>query len=224
MAVKECKECRIQLSLTSFSVQRRNKDGLKQVCKTCSYKLDKIRILQLPVEEQLLRREKKRISQSLRYSTDPNKIIEQIRKYQKTDKGLIVVKRTAANRKNNWNHYREYHRIYCNDRYKNDINYRLASSLRSRLYAAVKNNQKKGSAVGDLGCSVEELKIHLESKFAKGMSWGNYGKNGWHIDHIQPLIFFNLSNREELLKACHRSNLQPLWASDNIRKGGHCGS
>jgi len=224
MVLKECKECKILLSLTSFSIQRRNKDGLKKVCKTCSYKLDKIRSLQLPIEEQLLRREKKRMSQSLRYSADPNKIIGQIREYQKTNKGLIVAKRTAANRKNNWDHYKEYHRIYCNDRYKNDTNYRLALNLRSRLYAAIKNNQKTGSAVRDLGCSIEELKIHLESKFVEGMSWANHTTNGWHIDHIRPLIFFNLSNREELLKACHYSNLQPLWASDNVKKGGQCGS
>jgi hypothetical protein len=83
----------------------------------------------------------------------------------------------------------------------------------------LKKNAKSGSAVRDLGCSIEQLKQHLESKFQTNMSWNNYGPTGWHIDHIIPLSKFNLSIREELLKACHYTNLQPLWAIDNICKG-----
>jgi hypothetical protein len=85
------------------------------------------------------------------------------------------------------------------------------------LTHAVRNNQKAGSAVKDLGCSVDELKLYLSSKFADHMSWDNYGE--WHIDHIVPLSSFDLTNREELLKACHYTNLQPLWAKDNLKKG-----
>jgi len=96
---------------------------------------------------------------------------------------------------------------------------RLATNLRSRLRDAIKRNQKSGSAVRDLGCSIEFLKKHLEDQFTEGMSWSNYGRYGWHIDHIIPLDSFDLTNREELLKACNYTNLQPLWAGDNLRKG-----
>ena len=96
---------------------------------------------------------------------------------------------------------------------------RLKKNLRSRLYDAVKGKVKQGSAVKDLGCSVQRLIKHLESKFQSGMNWENYGLRGWHIDHVKPLSKFNLQNPEELLKAVHYSNLQPLWAKDNLSKG-----
>lgn len=98
-------------------------------------------------------------------------------------------------------------------------NSRLARNLRCRLLEAIKCNYKNGSAVRDLGCSIAELKAYLESKFQSGMSWDNYGRNGWHIDHIIPLAAFDLTNKDDLLKACHYTNLQPLWATDNLKKG-----
>lgn len=110
----------------------------------------------------------------------------------------------------------EYHREYFNNRYNNDIQFKLKVNLRNRLNNAIKNKQKTGSAIADLGCSIEELEKHLEDQFTKGMSWGNYGD--WHIDHIKPLASFDLDNREELLKACNYKNLQPLWAEDNFKK------
>lgn len=102
-----------------------------------------------------------------------------------------------------------------------NVNRRIADNLRNRLNMALKNNQKVGSAVRDLGCSVDEFKTYLESKFLPKMTWDNYGK--WHIDHIRPLSSFNLSDKEELLKACHYTNLQPLWAKDNLIKGANYG-
>lgn len=88
------------------------------------------------------------------------------------------------------------------------------------LFPNLKNNQKTGSAVSDLGCSVSDFKQYLESKFQLGMNWENYGTFGWHIDHIKPLSSFDLTNRLQFLEACHFTNLQPLWASENRQKGG----
>ncbi|MFA5031091.1 MAG: hypothetical protein WC495_05910 [Patescibacteria group bacterium] len=108
---------------------------------------------------------------------------------------------------------------YRNKRMKTDIKFKLICYLRSRLSVAVRNNQKSGSAVKDLGCSIPELKIYLESKFQVGMTWENWGINGWHIDHIIPLDSFNLQNKDEFLKASHYTNLQPMWAEENWEKG-----
>ena len=62
---------------------------------------------------------------------------------------------------------------------------------------------------------------HLESKFKEGMSWDNYGKGGWEIDHIYPLSRFDIKSKEDpnFKKAWALSNLQPLWKQENIRKG-----
>jgi hypothetical protein len=93
-----------------------------------------------------------------------------------------------------------------------DINYKLANRLRHRIYSAIKT----GGAINNLGCSIEELKKHLESQFKPGMSWGNYGKNGWHIDHIIPLASLDLTISENLKLVCHFTNLRPLWWHENL--------
>jgi len=104
-------------------------------------------------------------------------------------------------------------------RVKTDIQYKLSNALRTRLCHALQGNYKSGSAVRDLGCSIPELQTYLESKFLPGMTWDNHGTHGWHIDHIKPISSFNLSDRNQLLEACHYTNLQPLWAKENMSKG-----
>jgi len=99
-----------------------------------------------------------------------------------------------------------------------DINFKLAKNLRSRLYDAIKGNFKSGSAVRDLGCTVDELKIYLAKQFKEGMTWDNWSLEVWHVDHIIPLSVFNLEDRNQLLQAVHYSNLQPMWAHDNLVK------
>jgi hypothetical protein len=106
---------------------------------------------------------------------------------------------------------------YVKNRKHTDIHFKLACGLRNRLWSAIKNNQKVGSAVRDLGCSISELKTYLESKFQEGMDWANHGE--WEVDHIKPLSKFDLTNRNQFLEACHYSNLQPLWFEANRIKG-----
>ena len=88
--------------------------------------------------------------------------------------------------------------------------------VRSRIYNYVnKNNNKTYKTVDIVGCSPEFVKEHLEKQFIEGMTWENQGK--WHIDHIIPLS--SAKTEEEVYKLCHYTNLQPLWAEDNLKKG-----
>ena len=97
--------------------------------------------------------------------------------------------------------------------------YKLARNLAYRIKAVIKG-AKSEQVLKALGCSVEELIRHLESKFQSGMTWENHSRTGWHIDHIQPLCSFSLKDPEQFSKACHYKNLQPLWAKDNCAKSG----
>ncbi len=80
-----------------------------------------------------------------------------------------------------------------------------------------KKAKKTNSTLILLGCTIKELISHFDKKFKKGMNWNNMNK--WHIDHIKPISSFNLSNPEEQKKCFHFSNLQPLWAEENLKKG-----
>lgn len=106
---------------------------------------------------------------------------------------------------------------------RTDIQYKLRQNIRKRLFGVL-TLKKTLRTVDLLGCSLEELKKHLESKFypnpetGEVMGWDNYGVGGWEIDHIKPLSLFDLSKLDELKDASNFSNLQPLWAKDNRRK------
>jgi hypothetical protein len=95
----------------------------------------------------------------------------------------------------------------------------VAKNLRNRINLALNGISKSASTQELLGCSFDVFIQHLESQFKNGMSWGNRGRTGWHIDHIRPCASFDLSDPEQQRECFHYSNLQPLWAVDNIRKG-----
>jgi len=89
--------------------------------------------------------------------------------------------------------------------------------MRRRIRAILKSKNLRRRLPSEtlVGCSYSELKIYLESKFENGMSWENQGS--WHIDHIIPLSSANTES--EIYKLCYFTNLQPLWAEDNLKKG-----
>lgn len=124
--------------------------------------------------------------------------IEQL-KHWKIKEAARKQQRNAANRK----------------RRANSIHERIGNSMRARMWAALRG-KTSGMCLHRLGYSIHHLKEYLESKFLEGMSWDNYG--AWHIDHIKPCSLFDQSDESQFKECWSLSNLQPLWASDNIRK------
>ena len=107
-----------------------------------------------------------------------------------------------------------------NRRRQNPIQ-KLVDSQRARVCKAIKQINKSDKTMNLIGCSAIELKNYLESLFADGMSWDNYGYEGWHCDHIRPCASFDLNDPKQQKECFHYTNLQPLWAKDNLSKGSY---
>jgi hypothetical protein len=222
---KICPKCNKEKPLSEFGKLSNNKDGLRNQCKIChrlSNKESKIRNI-----EKVRARDKKY------QKANRDKINAQKRKRQKELKALDPesVSRKAKEKKKK---YRErdperYRRLSNEGRKRKrvrNISYKLKESIRNRVRTALKGNKKQASVIKSVGIPIEELKIYLESKFYPHpvtgiqMSWDNHGMgyNHWQIDHIKALYLFDLTNLEEFLKACHYTNLQPLWYDDHMKK------
>ena len=112
----------------------------------------------------------------------------------------------------------------CSKKYHNDPAYKVKTLLRGRLGKAIKRKKASQSFVRELGCTVNELVVYLESQFYSNpktgemMNWNNHAMDGWHIDHIKPLHEFDLENEDQFKKAAHYTNLQPLWWWQNLEK------
>jgi hypothetical protein len=122
--------------------------------------------------------------------------------------------------RSNQYYYANYPKVkqYWQNRYKNDLDFRITMNLRKRVRDILKSRKKYLSTIQMIGCSSTELRIHLQKQFTDGMNWENYGFYGWHIDHIIPCSSFDMTDPEQQKICFHYSNLQPLWAADNFRK------
>lgn len=121
---------------------------------------------------------------------------------------------TIGKNKRNSSEFREHQRNYKRKRFNSDPIFKLKCNLRRSISHAFSGKRKSKKSVILLGCSFEMAKTYLASLFQPGMNWDNYGK--WHVDHIIPLSTAN--SVEELEKLWYYTNLQPLWAKDNLHK------
>jgi len=100
----------------------------------------------------------------------------------------------------------------------------MKAAIRSRvMMSMIRRNTIKTSRTFELiGCTGAELAAHIEKQFKRGMSWENYGSK-WHVDHITPLSYFDMSNPDDQRRAWNWQNLRPLWALQNITEGNKRG-
>lgn len=218
---KKCCQCKEIKSIKEFRILnniRLNKKQTSYICNECKKKQSKI----------YRGEHKEEISAyGKQYRKEHPDKIQEINKKRSFES-------IEANNKRAMERYYEKHEEERNKRNKrhkermnNDSQYSVAHTLRSRFNGMLRNfNLTKDSSVIDLvGCSIKELVEYIEKFFYnnpktdENMTWNNRGFLGWHIDHIRPLDSFDLTKDEDIKKAWHYTNLQPLWAKDNWSKG-----
>lgn len=205
--MKKCVKCKNEKQLSDFSKLSCNKDGYHSLCKICINQRNK------KYRDNNLEKMKK----ARKKYYDNN--IDRLRKQKRESAKKFVDKKAdydVAYRLNNVEKIRQYKKNWA-QKHKNDPVRKIKNNLRRRIHHVIKNNYKSDHTMNLLGCSIEQFILYLKGKFQDGMTLENYGI--WHIDHIIPCCNFDLSQPDEQKKCFHYTNLQPLWAKDNLKKG-----
>lgn len=209
---KVCRKCKQAKPLDQFYARKTAFDGRRGECIECG----KAEVIAA-------------------YHKDPEKSrVKSLARYYKT--GKIWVSENRNRVKMNWDCWiqknygseaeymrqrrpqiREWERGYKKKKYHSDPIFKLKVWARNAVNKILRPGTKFGRSLEYLGCSPEEYKQHLESKFLFGMTWDNHG-TVWHIDHIRPIASFDLSKESDIRTCCHFSNHQPLFAKDNLQK------
>jgi hypothetical protein len=216
MEKKICSKCKVEKDVCEFSKNAQKKDGLHPSCKDCYkdfYKKNKELILERNNLWRITNPEVKK-NYDLKYRlNNPDNRKKSDKLYREKNSEKIKLRKEDWKKNNP-----KYQTQYEKKRKGIDLLFNLNKSVRGRLYKFLKskNITKINSTFDIVGCSPEFLKEHLEKQFTDGMSWDKMGKL-IHIDHIIPLS--SAKTEEEVYELCHYTNLQPLWAEDNLKKG-----
>ena len=146
---------------------------------------------------------------------NPDKVFEKQKEYRENNSDNLSLKKSQYAKKNRAK-INAKASIYVKYRCDTDPLYKLTKNTR-KMVSRYMLGEKSKRTQEIVGCTFEELKTYIESQFTEGMSWDNYGIDGWHVDHIKPLAVAN--SQEEIISLNHYTNLQPLWALDNLKKG-----
>lgn len=226
--MKKCYKCQTFKIKEDFSKNKRYKDGLHDICKSCKKEsniLNKNKIKKYREEN----KEKQKKYYTQYYSDPSNKLKKQeylkqyysdpfnrerkisyAKEYDSKNKEKIKKYKEKWNQEN-----KEYYKNYMNDKYYKDINFKITNNIRSRFYHAIKNINKSTSILKLIGCSIEHLRNYIESQFLPEMSWDNHGKI-WEIDHIRSCATFDLSDIQQQKECFHYTNLQPLFKTTQV--------
>jgi hypothetical protein len=212
--MKKCHQCLLEKEDNEFNQRRCNQ------CKMCEKQWKK---------EYYLKNKQQIIDKSKLYRKKNKKQIQQKNKKYYLDNKERIDKQNALHRSNNREHLNKKSNEYYHKNKKiihqkikqylaKNIQAKIKHNLRTRINLVLKGKIKSGSTIDMLGCDIKFFMQYIEDKFLPGMNWENHTRNGWHIDHIIPCASFDLTDPEQQKKCFHYSNLQPLWAADNIRK------
>lgn len=241
MQTKICSKCKEEKEVFEFYTDKSKIDGYYSSCKECKIIYTKTRVDENKTYLKLWKIDNPNYHKKFReknpnyvkeyYKNNKEVLLERVKKHyhENKEKNLekfrtLSIKYYYNNRETRLEYRKEYDKNnrekrneYLSNKKKIDPIYRLSCIVRNRIYSFLKNKNitKQNKTFDIVGCSPEFLKEYLEQKFTEGMSWELMGRN-IHIDHIVPLSF--AKTEEELYKLCHYTNLQPLWAEDNLRK------
>ena len=194
--MKHCPTCDKWKQLSEYNKQSSSWDKLARMCRICycEYKNNKRKTDENYREKDIL------------YNN----------KYKQSGRRKEVSKIRYENKKEEINKKQV---EYNKKRYNSDSYFRAVFCMRTRISKLLrqKNADKNNKFYNYLGCNKSEFIEYFQSKFKEGMKWENHGE--WHIDHIKPCALFNLLDEEEQKKCFHYTNLQPLWAFENLSKG-----
>ena len=236
--MKKCKKCNINKPLDNYGDNKNNKDGKLIYCKEC----ERLR----GIEYRKKNREKVNKSSKNWRKNNPENYKKTVEKYLQKNPNMgsterikiyrqdenfrkkYSIKRKEYYQKNieqerekSKKYYHENKQIirkknneWKNNKRKKDGFYRMKLNLRNRLRDYLIGESKQNRTKEIVGIDKTEFKLYIQSKFVEGMSWENYGK--WHLDHIKPLC--QAKDNDEALLLNYYTNLQPLWAEDNLRK------
>jgi len=234
---KICTKCKIPKTWEKFGKEKQGRFGIKSVCRICSdlysAQYRKTNLEQIALREKKYHQDNlEQIKIDRKQYYEKNK--ERIKIYRQKHKGS----KSAYNkiyRQKNFKRLDAYNKVYKknhkaklgearrkNDRKRRQIDskYRLTRNIKCLIYNSLKSN-KNGRHWEDLvGYKLKDFMKRLQKQFVDGMTWGNYGKGGWVIDHKIPVSAFNFTKPEHRdFKRCWAlKNLQPMWAIDNLEK------
>jgi len=204
---KICSKCKQTKPIDSFSKRKDRPCGRISKCKACQL--------------EYARNNREHINNTRKIARQ--KSPEKSREYRKQQYWKHRAKELASSKE--WRELhkeerREYKKQYQKQQRISSLNFKIQQILRNRINSALyyKYAKKAFKSIELLGCSIEYLRQHLESQFKEGMSWDNHGLYGWHIDHIKPCAAFDLTIPEQQKECFHFTNLQPLWAKENLFK------
>jgi hypothetical protein len=204
---KECTKCKKTLSIEDFYRDKQKTDGLRSICKNCcrEFNAEKRKNPKIVAEQRAygLKKQKERIAKDPEAHREYNNRVRR-EKYQRDPIYRAKKVKSASD--------------FKTKKRREDPVKRAIENARNRIRCLVARKTNSYSSM--LGCKRDEFKAHIESLFQPGMSWNNYGfgEGKWNVDHKYPLSVAYKEGAESFAKACHYTNLQPLWTLDNILK------
>jgi hypothetical protein len=216
--MKECKKCKVIKDETEFHGDPNTNDGLHHNCKACHNKDCNMRSHEY-YEENI--KSGIKTENKVCCKCNKSKSYTEFSKRRYSKDGLCSYCRSCRSKMRTTKEERKKATDYVMNRYNTEPEYRLKVISRSRIRDTSKN-VNNFPVLKALGCSDEEFKLYLEGLFypnpitGEKMTWENQGYYGWHIHHIIPLSSFDFKDPEQFKKACHYTNLKPVWAEDHM--------